>query len=446
MAVLVFRGGRWRWGRGGWGGFIPHAGPGQGLWPVGGVEVDAGLVWLVAAGERCVSSRATTSTGTPRRISPDDYPYRARWRVSSLLHAADRAGADQESDRRNAAVSVPVAWRPSPVRAAAPCTCSWTTRPWPDAGQRWRTPGSGSPTSASPAPARMAGAWRAAARALPHVPLVATEHNQMSWPAGDHTPRARDAARRVDLVFAHGPPARAWAARIGLDDGRLRDGRSSVEDLSAAALPGLPSPRLTLAGRLRGDKAPDVLIEALALIDAPPPAYLAGDGPLRGALTRLIRVGGLEAVVHLPGWSHEPARYIAQATVHVVPHARSRGRKAPCWPSGSASRSSAPRSTAWRAPWAGAAASWSRGDPRALAGALSRVLAGERPIPPSAGPAPGSSPPAQRPRYTPAPSGAGPGRVGCSPDRDGRAYGPPGHSAPACVQRERPVRSRKPRF
>ena len=236
-------------GRGGWGGFIPHAGPGRGLWHVGGVEVDAGLVWLVAAGERCVSSRATTSTGTPRRISPDDYPYRARWRVSSLLHAADRAGADQESDRRSAAVSVPVAWRPSPVRAAASCTCSWTTRPWPDAGQRWRTPGSGSPTSASPAPARMAGAWRAAARALPHVPLVATEHNQMSWPAGDHTPRARDAARRVDLVFAHGPPARAWAARIGLDDGRLRDGRSSVEGLSAAALPGLPSPRLTLAGR-----------------------------------------------------------------------------------------------------------------------------------------------------------------------------------------------------
>ena len=85
------------------------------------------------------------------------------------------------------------------------------------------------------------------------------------------------------------PRARAWAARIGLDDGRLRDGRSSVEGLSAAALPGLPSPRLTFAGRLRGDKAPDVLI------DAPPPAYLVGDGPLRGPLTRLIRARGLEA-------------------------------------------------------------------------------------------------------------------------------------------------------
>jgi hypothetical protein len=86
---------------------------------------------------------------------------------------------------------------------------------------------------------------RAAARALPpHVPLVASEH----------TPRARDAARRVDLLFANGPSARAWVARIGLDDGRLRDGRSSVEGLSAAALPdsprrGGPSPAGSAATR-----------------------------------------------------------------------------------------------------------------------------------------------------------------------------------------------------
>src|SRR5258708_8596286 len=75
----------------------------------------------------------------------------------------------------------------------------------------------------------------------------------MSWPRGDHTQQAREAARRVDMFFAHGPAARAWAAGIGLDDGRLRDGRSSVEGQSAAPWPGLPWPRLTFAGRLRGE-------------------------------------------------------------------------------------------------------------------------------------------------------------------------------------------------
>jgi glycosyltransferase involved in cell wall biosynthesis len=231
--------------------------------------------------------------------------------------------------------------------------------------------------------AHMVGAWWAAARALPpRVPLVASEHNQMSWPGGDHTEQARDAARRVDLFFAHGPSARAWAAGIGLDDGRLRDGRSSVQGLSARPLPGLPSPRLTFAGRFRGDKAPDVLVEALALIEAPPPAYLVGDGPLRGALTRLIAARGLEAVVRLPGWSYEPARYIAGASVHVVPS------REEAW------SQSAVLALGLGVPVVGTAVDGlartlggGRGvlvppeAPRALAAALSRVLGGERPDP-----------------------------------------------------------------
>jgi glycosyltransferase involved in cell wall biosynthesis len=231
--------------------------------------------------------------------------------------------------------------------------------------------------------AHMVGAWWAAARALPpRVPLVASEHNQMSWPGGDHTEQARDAARRVDLFFAHGPSARAWAAGIGLDDGRLRDGRSSVQGLSARPLPGLLSPRLTFAGRFRGDKAPDVLVEALALIEAPPPAYLVGDGPLRGALTRLIRARGLEAVVCLPGWSYEPARYIAGSSVHVVPS------REEAW------SQSAVLALGLGVPVVGTAVDGlartlggGRGvlvppeAPRALAAALSRVLGGERPDP-----------------------------------------------------------------
>ena len=231
--------------------------------------------------------------------------------------------------------------------------------------------------------AHMVGAWWAAARAMPpHVPLVASEHNQMSWPAGDHTNQARDAARRVDLFFTHGPAVRAWAARIGLDDGRLRPGRSSVEGLSARPWPGLPTPRLTFAGRFRGDKAPDVLVEALALLPAPPPAYLVGDGPLRGALTRLIAARGLDAVVHLPGWSYEPARYIAGASVHVVPS------REESW------SQSAVLALGLGVPVVGTEVDGlartlgeGRGvlvppeDPHALAGALSRVLGGERPDP-----------------------------------------------------------------
>jgi glycosyltransferase involved in cell wall biosynthesis len=231
--------------------------------------------------------------------------------------------------------------------------------------------------------AHMMGAWWAAARALPpHVPLVASEHNQMSWPGVDHTAQARQAARRVGLFFAHGPSARAWAAGIGVDDGRLRDGRSSVRGLSARPLPGLPTPRLTFAGRLRADKAPDVLVEALALMDAPPPAYLIGDGPLHGPLSRLVAARGLDAVVHLPGWSFEPARYIAGTSVHAVPS------REESW------SQSAVLALGLGVPVVGAAVDGlahtlgdGRGilvppqDPPALAAALTRVLAGERPDP-----------------------------------------------------------------
>jgi glycosyltransferase involved in cell wall biosynthesis len=229
----------------------------------------------------------------------------------------------------------------------------------------------------------MIGAWWAAAQTLPtDVPLVASEHNQMTWPADDYTPQAREAVRRVDLFFAHGPSASAWAAGIGVDDSRLRDGRSSVRGLSALPLPGLPTPRLTFAGRLRGDKAPDLLIEALALMGAPPPAYLIGDGPLRGPLIRLVAARGLDAVVHLPGWSFEPARYIAGASVHVVPS------REESW------SQSAVLALGLGVPVVGTAVDGlahtlgnGRGilvppqDPHALAAALTLVLAGERPDP-----------------------------------------------------------------
>ena len=257
------------------------------------------------------------------------------------------------------------------------CSLQWTPRP--DFAD-WLAPRL---RQADVVHAHMFGAWWAAAQTVPaHVPLVASEHNEMTWPGDDHTPQARGAGPRVDMFFAHGPAARAWAVEIGIDDGRLREGRSSVEGLNARPLPGLAAPRLTFAGRFRTDKAPDVLVEALALLDGPPPAYLLGDGPLREALVRLVKERGLESVVHLPGWSYEPGRFIAGAAVHVVPS------REESW------SQSAVLALGLGVPVVGTAVDGlvrtlgdGRGvivppdDPPSLAGALSRILAGERPDP-----------------------------------------------------------------
>ncbi len=96
---------------------------------------------------------------------------------------------------------------------------------------------------------RAVGGWRAAARALPpEVPLVASEHTEMCWPGRDHTPQAGPrpgasaCSSRMGRLAAHGP-------LVGLDDGRLREGRWALEGLPAEPLPALPSPRLTFTGR-----------------------------------------------------------------------------------------------------------------------------------------------------------------------------------------------------
>jgi glycosyltransferase involved in cell wall biosynthesis len=125
-----------------------------------------------------------------------------------------------------------------------------------------------------------------------------------------------------------------------------------------------------------------VLVEALALLDAPPPAYLVGDGPVRQALARLVRDRGLQAVVRLPGWSDKPSRYVAGASVHVVPS------REESW------SQSAVVALGLGVPVVGTAVDGLAqtlgngrgvlvppGDPPALAAALSRVLAGEHPRP-----------------------------------------------------------------
>lgn len=168
--------------------------------------------------------------------------------------------------------------------------------------------------------AHMFGAWWAAAVSAPaEVPVVASEHNEVTWPAADHTASAVQAARRISVLFAHGPAAAAFAERIGLAEDRILPGVSAIGPLDAPPMPDLPMPRITFTGRFREDKAPDVLVEAVARLADPPPTYLVGDGPMRGRLLSLARRLGIADVIRTPGWLLSPERWVAGSTVHVVP-------------------------------------------------------------------------------------------------------------------------------
>lgn len=167
--------------------------------------------------------------------------------------------------------------------------------------------------------AHMAGAWWAAARALPEGPaLVASEHNAYTWPGRPAWDALATIADRVDLFFAHGPGARAGALRVGIPPERIRDGISPVVGLDAIPRPDLPAPRITFTGRLAPDKAPDVLIEALARMPRRPPAYLLGDGPMSATLRARVEELGLDDV-HLVGWIDDPAPWVAGSAVQVCP-------------------------------------------------------------------------------------------------------------------------------
>ena len=168
--------------------------------------------------------------------------------------------------------------------------------------------------------AHMFGAWWAAAPAAPeHVPLVASEHNCIVWPDENHDDAAQSHAPRLARMFAHGPAALAWAQDIGVPAERLEAGESPVEGLDDRPTPGLQQPRITFAGRFMADKAPDVLVEALAHMPDPPATYVLGDGVLRETLQDRAAELGLGAVVRFPGWQAKPGRWVAGAAVHCVP-------------------------------------------------------------------------------------------------------------------------------
>ena len=168
--------------------------------------------------------------------------------------------------------------------------------------------------------AHMVGAWWAVAQVIESsTPFVATEHNQVNWTT-EQVQTLRTAAGGIDRFFAMGPAAHRFAEAAGVPAQVITAARSPVAGLSASPRSGLPSPRVTFAGRLCEDKGPDLLIEALGMLrDKTFGAYLVGDGPLRNALVGRVDELGLADRVFLPGWTDKPWSYVAGSSVHVVP-------------------------------------------------------------------------------------------------------------------------------
>src|SRR5829696_1750156 len=168
--------------------------------------------------------------------------------------------------------------------------------------------------------AHMFGAWWAAARAVPDgVPLVASEHNALQWPGRTPTRALREALARVDLFFAHGPAARAEILAARLPPARMREGSSPISRAAVAPIPSLPSPRIVFAGRLHPEKGPDLLLDALTRLVDPPATFLLRAGAMEPELRRRAASLGLDGTVRFEGWRDRPERWLAGASVCVVP-------------------------------------------------------------------------------------------------------------------------------
>jgi glycosyltransferase involved in cell wall biosynthesis len=168
--------------------------------------------------------------------------------------------------------------------------------------------------------AHMFGAWWAAARAVPDgTPLAASEHNALQWPGRAPARALREALARVDVFFAHGPAARNEILAAGLPPWRMRQGMSPIAAPVAPPQRRLPSPRIVFAGRLHPEKGPDLLLDALARLAQPPPAFLLGAGAMEPELRRRAARLGISERVHFEGWRDDPANWIAGASVCVVP-------------------------------------------------------------------------------------------------------------------------------
>jgi glycosyltransferase involved in cell wall biosynthesis len=72
-------------------------------------------------------------------------------------------------------------------------------------------------------------------------------------------------------------------------------------------------------GRLSPDKAPDVLIDAIARMASPPPVLVFGMGAMHDDLRAQVVRLGLQRTVTLHGWVDDPGAWVGGASVQACP-------------------------------------------------------------------------------------------------------------------------------
>ncbi len=162
-----------------------------------------------------------------------------------------------------------------------------------------------------------------AAARLTGRPLIATRRvdrplrHRGFWPRADRIVAVSEAVHAV--LLADGiDPARIVVIHSGIDLVRAR-GSPTPEIRAQLGLPAT-GPLVVTAGALAPEKGQRFLIEAAALLRPSHPAVvwaIAGDGPLRQALERLVADRGLGGVVRFLGELEEPTRLVGAATVFV---------------------------------------------------------------------------------------------------------------------------------
>lgn len=111
----------------------------------------------------------------------------------------------------------------------------------------------------------------------------------------------------------------AWIEAQGWPERRVHHLPNFSPDLSGAAAADMPGTPCVLAlGRLHRNKGFDLLIRAMAALPGVH-ALIAGEGPERGALTRLAAETGVADRVHLPGWRTDQAALLAGCDLLVCP-------------------------------------------------------------------------------------------------------------------------------